>query len=503
MVLGATNLHFGDLNQDEGWYLYAARQVHEGGLPYRDFAFTQGPMLPLVYSLAHPLVERWGVAGGRLFTLLLGFAGSILAVALASRVAPSGRKCVAALLAFILIAGSVYQSYFTTVVKTYSLCSLFLVSGLLALSFSSVRAGWLACFAAGILLALSAGTRLSAGVALPVAGLYLLFMRRRFGDSRWLSFAAGGALGLCAVALPFLKLAPDGFWFGMFQYHSYRSAGGILPALIYKAGFISRFVQAYFLPVCLAAAIVLFRWLKPAPAETQPTERFNVLLWVTGVAVTLVHFSAPFPYEDYQVMAYPVFAAALAGSLILNFGTRISDRWATWLLLFVFVASVASAFSSPINQNWMISGRDRIWWKVKDQTQLQKLREVSNWISEQLGVNDLLLTQDTYLAVEANLLVPKGMEMGPFSYFPEMDRERAEKLHVLNREMMLELLGKTDASMAAFSGYGLAIQSPEVSELSKSDRRRLWDEVEKRYEEIYEVPDFGQAFTTLQIFRLK
>ena len=368
VVLGAANLHFGDLNQDEGWYLYAARQVHEGGLPYRDFAFTQGPMLPLVYSLAHTLVERWGVAGGRLFTLLLGFAGAMLAATLASRAALSGRKCIAALLAFILIAGNVYQSYFTTVVKTYSLCAIFLVGGLLALSFARSRAGWMACFAGGILLALSAGTRMSAGVALPVAGLYLLFMRRRFGDSRWLSFGIGGALGLCAISLPFLKLAPESFWFGMFEYHSYRTAGGIRPALVYKAGFISRFVQAYFLPVCLTAAIVLFRWLKPAPAENQPADRFNVLLWVTGLAVTLVHFSAPFPYEDYQVMVYPVFAAALAGSLISNFKFQVPDRWTLWLIVFVLVASVASAFSSPVNQNWMISGRDRIWWKVKEQT---------------------------------------------------------------------------------------------------------------------------------------
>jgi hypothetical protein len=388
-------------------------------------------------------------------------------------------------------------------VKTYSLCSLFLVGGLLALVFSGARAGWLACFAGGILLAFAAGTRMSAGAALPVAGLYLLFMRRRFGDSRWLSFGIGGVMGLCAISLPFLKMAPDSFWFGMFEYHSYRTAGGFLPSLVYKAGFISRFVQAYFLPVCLAAAIVLFRWLKPAPAETQPADRFNVLLWVVGVAVTLVHFSAPFPYEDYQVMVYPIFAAALAGSLISSFKFQVSDRWSLWLVVFVLVASVASAFSSPVNQNWMISGRDRIWWKVKDQTQLQKLREVGNWVAEQMGMDDLLLTQDTYLAVEANLRVPQGMEMGPFSYFPEMDRARAEKLHVLNREMMLELLEKTEAPMAAFSGYGLAIRSPQVSELPKDDRKALWDAVETRYEEIYEVPDFGQAFTTLRIFRLK
>jgi hypothetical protein len=503
VVLGAANLYFGDLNQDEGWYLYSARQVHEGSLPYRDFAFTQGPMLPLVYSFAYPLVERWGVAGGRLVSLLLGFAGAMMAASLASRAAPSGRKCVAALLAFILVAGNVYQSYNTTVVKTYSLCALFLVGGLLALSYVRSRAGRLACFAAGLLLAFSAGTRLSAGVALPVAGLYLLFMRRHFGDSRWLSFAVGGAMGLGAIFLPFLKLAPDGFWFGLFEYHSQRSAGGILPALVYKAGFISRFVQAYFLPVCLTAAIALFRWLKPEPAETQPTERFNVLLWVTGLAVTLVHFSAPFPYDDYQVMVYPVFAAALAGSLILNFAFRISDRWMLWLLVSVFVASVASAFSSPVNQSWAISGRDRIWWKVKDETQLQKLRKVSAWISERLGGNDLLLTQDTYLAVEAGCRVPKGMEMGSFSYFPGMCRARAEQLRVLNRELLLELLEHTEAPVAAFSGYGLAIRSPQISEISESERQPLWDEIEKRYEEIYEVPDFGQAFTTLRIFKLK
>jgi hypothetical protein len=140
---------------------------------------------------------------------------------------------------------------------------------------------------------------------------------------------------------------------------------------------------------------------------------------------------------------------------------------------------------------------------VKNETQLQKLHSVSSWISERLGRNDVLLTQDTYLAVEAGCRVPKGMEMGSFSYFPAMSRARAEKLHVLNRELLLELLDQTEAPIAAFSGYGLAIQSPQISELPENERRSLWDKVEKRYEQILEVPDFGQAFTTLHIFRLK
>ena len=62
--LTGANFYFGDLNQDEGWYLLAARNVSDGKLPYRDFAFTQGPMLPVVYSLATPFVAKFGVGGG-------------------------------------------------------------------------------------------------------------------------------------------------------------------------------------------------------------------------------------------------------------------------------------------------------------------------------------------------------------------------------------------------------------------------------------------------------
>ena len=48
VVLGAASVWMGGLNQDEGWYLYAANLVAEGRMPYRDFFYTQGPMLPIV-----------------------------------------------------------------------------------------------------------------------------------------------------------------------------------------------------------------------------------------------------------------------------------------------------------------------------------------------------------------------------------------------------------------------------------------------------------------------
>jgi hypothetical protein len=59
---GFAAVWFGALNQDEGWYLYAAQSVCEGKMPYRDFFYTQGPVMPYVYSVFAPI--------GSLFHLL-------------------------------------------------------------------------------------------------------------------------------------------------------------------------------------------------------------------------------------------------------------------------------------------------------------------------------------------------------------------------------------------------------------------------------------------------
>jgi len=83
--LTAANLLLGDLNQDEGWYLYAARQVQAGQQPYRDFAFTQGPVFPAVYGALYGVVRRFGVAGGRALTALFGLGAVALAGWIAAR----------------------------------------------------------------------------------------------------------------------------------------------------------------------------------------------------------------------------------------------------------------------------------------------------------------------------------------------------------------------------------------------------------------------------------
>jgi len=192
-----------------------------------------------------------------------------------------------------------------------------------------------------------------------------------------------------------------------------------------------------------------------------------------------------------------VLAAALSATLV----PRCPEKQLVHVALAVLLVSAAASFSSPINQDWLIRGRDRIWWKFKETPDLVALRKAGAQIREQLGEDDLLLTQDTYLAIEAGARVPNGLEMGPFSYYPEMPRAQAEKLNLLNQEMLMELLVETPASVAAFSGYGLTIASPEIEEISSKHWKALRAVLEMNYTKTSEIPNFGQAHTTLEVFK--
>ena len=520
ILLCTANLFLGNLNQDEGWYLYAAKQIPAGKVLYRDFMFTQGPALPYVSGVLFPIIEKFGVAGGRLITALFGLAAAGCAAWLAAR-AVSKHWTAVALCAFILTGVNVYQSYFTVIVKTYALCAFFLTAGFVALSYTNSRRGATAAFWGGILLALAACTRLSAGIVLPVTGVWLLWNYKKVSRLSWITFGLGGGLVLLLGLGTFFLLAPENTEFALFGYHAGRLPGGLMQLAALKAGFVSRFVQAYFVfTACVLMAFFLRRYhrqvrehgfeemtldsrprlmdlLRQANEERTPFSiSFTSLLWLSGALITLVHFLAPFPYDDYQVIVYPVLAAALSATLV----PRCPEKHLLRVVFLLLLICTAASFSSPLNQEWMIRGRDRIWWKFKEKPDLEVLQQTGAEIRKRLGVDGLLLTQDAYLAIEANANVPHGMEMGPFCYYPDMPRERAEKLNLLNEEMLTEILTQARAPVAAFSGYGMTIRSPEISELSSNDQEKLHAALETAYKKTAGIQNFGQAFTTLEIF---
>ena len=140
---------WGGVNQDEGWYLYAARLVGEGKVPYRDFFFTQGPILPYMYSV----LPIHGLLSGRLATLAFSAFSVLVSIAFARRLVGRERRGVVSLTVFALLVCNLYHMYFTSIPKTYALGTLFVMLGFLLLS-----RGW--NFLSAVSFAFASGTRI-------------------------------------------------------------------------------------------------------------------------------------------------------------------------------------------------------------------------------------------------------------------------------------------------------------------------------------------------------
>ena len=503
LVLYAANLWLGNLNQDEGWYLYAALENAAGRLPYRDFFFSQGPLMPRVYGLLAPLWAPAGVAGGRALTALFGLCGALLAGWLAARGAPRGRRLACGITAFLLTGCNVYHSYFTTIPKTYALASLLLLAGLAALwNPDQPRAAWRAALG-GLLLAGAACTRLSLGIALPVAGLYLLFYARRWRWV-WFAFGLGGLAGLALLLGPPLLHARDAFLFSNF-FHTSRGTEGLL----FAAGSVSRLLRHYLpLAALVLATLALFGCREratraPDDTEAPPPPGLTLALSVF-VAVFVVHLLSPFPYDDYQVPIMPLLAIVTATLFwrVLPVGGNGAAEWRRQCVLVavLLVWAALGAGTSTLNEEWMIVGKDRLWIIRKEQPDLALLRTTARKIAAQVPPDKPLLTQDTYLAVEAGRRVPPGFEMGPFSYFPELDDADAARYNVLNERRMREALAAGEAPVIALSGYGLALAAPVMTPVPEEQVAAFLEIIGRGYRLDRTIEHFGQAHTPLRIW---
>ena len=510
LVLYGFAVWFGNLNQDEGWYLYAARSVAEGRLPYRDFFFTQGPVLPYVYGLMSRLWLPYGVLGGRVVTAFLGLSGCVLAAGLARRAVPSQRAAEAGIMAFALTACNLYHVYFTTIPKTYALASCLLLGGYLILSLclsrrkkTRSRMSCMWALPAGMLVAFAAGTRLSLGALLPVTVVGLLVTYRKTGAA-FFWFALGGGVGLALAYGPSLLASREQYIFSQ-TFHVARGGRD----LFFMVGSLARTVRAYLPVVLLGAALVIFRLFRGygATAHGAQEEPSGIVycgkvwpaLWSAAfLSVFVAQLFTPFPYDDYQVPIMGLLAAAVAGWAA---NSTSSGSLRGCICLFSVVISLLTTFASPLTQEWFVFRQDRFWVVRKNRSDLALLRMTARDVRALAETDEVLLTQDTYLAVEAGMRVPEGLEMGPFSYFPGLSDEEAARFHVMNKNRLVALLESSPARVAAYSGYGLSIRSPVMDEVPQKDRQQFLSLLGRNYDRVQEVADFGQNSTPLQIMR--
>ena len=483
-VLGAAAVWLGGLNQDEGWYLYAANLVHDGERVYRDFFFTQGPFMPKAYSYVTWIWEKWGLLGARIFTLLLGAYGICIAAMIARKLAPEDRRNEAALIVTLLLGCNLYHLYYLAIPKTYALASVLVMTGLGIFELERGNKKANVEFMAGLFLAFAAGVRISLGVLLPVVGLALLIRR-----GRWIRFGIGGIFGLLAMYGFVLRdpAAMKGFIAAQ-QYHAAR--GGF--DLVWAVGSVSRLVRWY-LPVFIVFGLGVAHALKARAVRTEnrtieQSSNPAFLLW-GFLAVFVVQMLAPFPYEDYQVPIMGLLAAYAAVKLVST--AADSSRLLTMLILTLGL-SFANSFGSPLLEKWMTNGQDRFWSLKKESCEMAQLRDVAKRIEAQDPGGKTLLSQDLYLAIETGRTVPKGLEMGPFAMLTDEEWKK-----------LLTETAPAECKIAALSGYAFAIEPPACNERSIEKQMEYWTLLKQNYKLVDREEMFGQNATTLLMLKRK
>ena len=477
----------GGLNQDEGWYLYAAQLVRQGAMPYRDFFYTQGPLMPIVYSPLTAVWSRFGLLGARILTLAIGFSAVLVFVASVRWLVPTARRAAAGTIVFLLLGCNLYHLYFVAIPKTYALASLLVAIGaymlVRALCDPSAKARAFVLGAAGLAFALAAGTRISLGLLLVAGGFGLLLaFRRRRWDFLW--FGLGGTFGLLLAYGPFCldRAAFDGLCAAQ-RYHAAR--GGFSPTLV--VGSLSRLVRWY-LPAFVLLGLAVRPFAASAADGERPGADAKLVTWLLGagfLAVFLLQLMAPCPYDDYQVPVMGLLAVVAVSQAVVRIET---DRLPRLVLLATGLA-FATAFGSPLLERWTTNGQDRFWTLRKERSELAQLREAAAAVERLDPGGKTLLTQDLYLAVESGRSVPEGLEMGPFSQLTD-DEWRT-------------LLSEAECPVAALSGYAFAIEPPACAERPKELQEEFRRIVRGRYRTVETVPAFGQNATTLEIMKRK
>jgi hypothetical protein len=347
-------------------------------------------------------------------------------------------------------------------------------------------------FLAAVSFAFASGTRISLVLILGVVGVGLLITH--FRTLQWLWFGVGGIFGLFLV---YGFFAVDGESLkGLLAAQAYHAGrGGFDP--FFAAGSVCRLARGYLTAGALMfTAIALGKFRRTDVFQSSGSLRLRWMAGVSFAAVFLLQLSAPFPYDDYQVPLMPLLAVLIA----VPFAERSVFCGDAMRYLFPVLVSGMCAIASPLLQNWMTNGQDRFWSLKKDSSELSQMRDVARKLETMDPGGTMLLTQDLYLAVEMGRKVPEGLDMGPFSYFPDLSDAEALSINVMNTRRMEALLRSAPCRLAAFSGYGFSISVPKGDETPKPVQNRFRELLDAGYMKFSEIPHFGQNHTTLECF---
>lgn len=420
LASAAWHIFHGALNPDEGFYAVATRAVAQGEMPYRDFGFTQPPVVLYANSLPLRLTGFGLYAQRSVNGLWAAIALALAASWLARQTRPSWGVALV-----LFFATSSPWMYFVHLGKTYGFTVLLVM--LSAWAFLRLKHGGWRNFVLGLLAVLGTGARLPAA---PYFGLLWLFALWPGRAPSWREIGgalSGVLLGAVVVILPFWLAAADAAWFWIFEFHQisvsekswhlrWQEIVTLAPAGWVLGG------------LALGVALMRGQWV----------DRRIGLLAASGAALAANLLLAGV-YEEYGVpFLLPLGVAAAA--LVWD---ACKDRKALFtgsLVAFMAAAQLLTAPGLFYHSLPQRRGTPSAWlpynapmYNGSLPAQLGAARTV---VHQTLAKNAQFVGSNLILAAETGHAVPPELRMGPFAFTSEMTAERAARLHLVTNDQL-------------------------------------------------------------------
>jgi len=438
------------MNADEGYYAIAARSVMEGRLPYRDFAYTQMPLLPYLNGLVMELTG-YGLTIQRLINSAWSFA-ALLAVVLALRLRT--RSFEPGLAAAFCLAASPHLAAITAMGKTTG--AELLGMALVALAATAPLSPLRRAAALSACGALALGIRLSCGPMVALMALLPVFEARGRRE-RLLTMAVPAGVML-AVFGPFLLAAPEQMYFCNWQYHV---------SSVFQRRSLAQALEWWH--TSPGAILVLVAGLPAIFSLVRKRQTDLVLMLAAallGLTLPMIPRSA---YGMYVIPALPLALVAGMGAVWSHERIRKNPfRHAIWLL-------PALVLYHPLP-------------KEHGGSTSASVVATAGYLRDEVPPGPIL-TSLPIVAVESGRGVMPGTEMGMFAAMAPDERERAMRLNFTTLPDLIEMMeGMEPAALVLMKGenvWNFKWQIPTLRRQPRNWQKRFSEAVRANYRSVF------------------
>ena len=357
-----------EMNADEGWYLYAARAISMGQIPYLEFSFFQAPVYPRVMAGLVDSGPGVVIAARWWSWVMLLVATGVTALAARRIAGPTGA-------AVAMISVGLHPLVVGTAIlaKPYALTLLLMSTGLFLLLGKQGKS--LRMVLGFVLLTLAAGTRISL-----FAFTVPLVLAQR---GRNAIFAVVGVACGSLLLMPSLQVVPVSvLWEQLVAFHV--ADGG---QFLQRLAWVIHIFTVWFVFWC-----GFWRGRSPIPGL-----KVACLLGVVAHGVP-----AQLHVEHLVVLAPPM--ALLLTACWAHTLTRMKPLVLGFAVMLVSVGSAA-----------------RFVHLDSDTSTVEQNMEIGRWLQSKVPEGQAILTKQVALAVEADRDVVEGLEMGRFG---EIERKK-------------------------------------------------------------------------------